>query len=285
MAVVFALEHIFDAVSARFVALGDTTPHYFGRRPIAENVALDTRIVWTPGDPNGALGEMTALTSRAVVRNPRPLATLLELATITISANDPAEPESERAQYHAARALYDLWYACMHEVAHGTFTIEDDRWLNEKIVRSHGAAIQIVIAVQASIHDTTTHAVAPASARAVIAVTELDHTQSFETEPAPTPVRAAATAPITLSTEQTIDGVLLVDEDLVLVAAQADAADNGLYVVSSGAWARADITLVPNLFVPVTDGTVHSGRAFVLETPAPIVVGTTPLTFTRTTPE
>lgn len=285
MAVVFALERLYDAVAARFVELGDTTPHYFGRRPITENVIADTRIVWTPGDPSGALGEMATITSRAQTRNPRPIATLLELATITINAVDTSDLESERAQYHAARELYDRWYACVYEVAHGTFTIEDDRWLIEKVVRPHGAAIQVVIALQASIHETTTYAVATLPTRGVIETTMLDHAQTFETEAAPVAVRAAATSAITLEDEQTIDGVSLVDGDRVLVADQADAEDNGVYVVAVGAWARAADVLATNLFVPVTSGAVHGGRAFVLTTPAPIVVGTTPLTFTRTTPE
>jgi hypothetical protein len=52
-------------------------------------------------------------------------------------------------------------------------------------------------------------------------------------------VKAATTGPISLSTQQTIDGVGVNTGNRVLVRAQADAKTNGIYVVSSGAWSRA----------------------------------------------
>ncbi len=53
-------------------------------------------------------------------------------------------------------------------------------------------------------------------------------------------VRAASTANIaSLSGLQTIDGVSLQDQDRILVKNQGTAANNGIYVVSSGPWARA----------------------------------------------
>ena len=53
------------------------------------------------------------------------------------------------------------------------------------------------------------------------------------------PVRAATTANITLSGEQTIDNVACVDGNRVLVKNQTDQTDNGIYVVDTGAWDRA----------------------------------------------
>lgn len=53
------------------------------------------------------------------------------------------------------------------------------------------------------------------------------------------PVRAATTAAITLSGEQTIDGVACVTDDRVLVKDQASSVDNGIYVVDTGAWSLA----------------------------------------------
>lgn len=53
------------------------------------------------------------------------------------------------------------------------------------------------------------------------------------------PVRAATTAAITLSGEQTVDGVAVVEGDRVLVKDQASAVDNGIYDVSTGGWTRA----------------------------------------------
>lgn len=50
--------------------------------------------------------------------------------------------------------------------------------------------------------------------------------------------RVATSANITLSGEQTIDGILT-SSDRVLVRAQTNADENGVYVSASGAWARA----------------------------------------------
>jgi hypothetical protein len=52
-------------------------------------------------------------------------------------------------------------------------------------------------------------------------------------------VQAATTGSITLSGEQTIDGFALTAGDRVLVKNQSAGEDNGIYVVASGAWARA----------------------------------------------
>ncbi len=52
-------------------------------------------------------------------------------------------------------------------------------------------------------------------------------------------VRVRTTANITLSGEQTIDGTAVVDGDRVLVANQSTGTQNGIYVASTGAWARA----------------------------------------------
>lgn len=52
-------------------------------------------------------------------------------------------------------------------------------------------------------------------------------------------VRAATTANITLSGEQTIDGVALVAGDRVIVKDQTTAAQNGIYVCAAGGWPRA----------------------------------------------
>jgi hypothetical protein len=53
------------------------------------------------------------------------------------------------------------------------------------------------------------------------------------------PVKAATTANITLSGEQTIDGVACVTDDRVLVKNQTTTANNGIYDVDTGSWTRA----------------------------------------------
>ena len=53
------------------------------------------------------------------------------------------------------------------------------------------------------------------------------------------PCAVATTANITLSGEQTIDGVTT-SESRVLVKSQTDQTENGIYNSSSGAWNRAE---------------------------------------------
>lgn len=52
-------------------------------------------------------------------------------------------------------------------------------------------------------------------------------------------VKAATTANITLSGLQASDGVALVNSDYCLVWKQTNAAENGIYLVNTGAWSRA----------------------------------------------
>ena len=53
------------------------------------------------------------------------------------------------------------------------------------------------------------------------------------------PVKTVATANVSLSGLQTINGYTLTNGDRVLVTAQTNATENGCYVAASGAWARA----------------------------------------------
>lgn len=103
------------------------------------------------------------------------------------------------------------------------------------------------------------------------------------------PVRATSTGAITLSGTQTVDGVALDAGDRFLY--QHGGADNGIYVVAAGAWARstdanASDEVTRGLATTVLEGTTKgTGIAtsnpvtFVLTTANPIVLGTTALTF------
>jgi phage-related tail fiber protein len=98
-------------------------------------------------------------------------------------------------------------------------------------------------------------------------------------------VRAATTANITLTAAQTVDGVSLIAGDRVLVMSQTNAAQNGIYVVASGAWTRAvdsdaSTEVTSGLAVTVTEGTVNGDKVFILATNDPITLDTTSLTFT-----
>lgn len=98
------------------------------------------------------------------------------------------------------------------------------------------------------------------------------------------PCRAATTAAITLSGEQTIDGVAIVAGDRVLVKNQSSGVDNGIYTASTGPWSRAiDFDGVRDArngtMIYVTSGTTNGSKIFVLTATDPVTVGTTSLSF------
>ncbi len=98
------------------------------------------------------------------------------------------------------------------------------------------------------------------------------------------PCRVATTANITLSGEQTIDGVAAVTDDRVLVKNQTATVDNGIWVVSTGTWSRSpdfdgSNDVVTGTVVYVNSGTTQSGTAWSISTTGDILPGTTNLTF------
>ena len=82
---------------------------------------------------------------------------------------------------------------------------------------------------------------------------------------------------ITLSGEQTIDGVLT-SSSRVLVKDQTLATANGIYVSASGAWSRSsDASSGAELVsaaVAIQSGSTNAGKAFVQTTPSPLTIGT-----------
>lgn len=97
------------------------------------------------------------------------------------------------------------------------------------------------------------------------------------------PCRVATTANITLSGEQTIDGVAVVAGDRVLVKDQTNAVQNGVYVVSTSGWTRAadfdsqrDITQGTLVSVFRDSGSVF----YALASDAPVNVDSDTITFT-----
>lgn len=99
-------------------------------------------------------------------------------------------------------------------------------------------------------------------------------------------VRAATTANITLSGTQTIDGVVLIAGNRVLVKNQSTASQNGIYNVAAGAWTRstdadASAEVTAGMFTFVEEGTVNADTGWVLTTNNTITVGTTPLSFSQ----
>lgn len=105
-----------------------------------------------------------------------------------------------------------------------------------------------------------------------------------------TVVRTASTANVALSgthPSAPVGGVTLANKDRVLLKNQGTASQNGIYVynVSGNNYtltraldANTDKEIVPNMLVPVSEGT-YAEVLFQLITDAPIVLDTTPLTF------
>lgn len=102
------------------------------------------------------------------------------------------------------------------------------------------------------------------------------------------PVRAASTAAVVLSGEQTHDGVALVTGDRFLAKDQASGVDNGIYVVDTGTWTRAKdfngtYDVRRGSLIKVNEGTINAGGLFEVATADPITIGTTSLSFSRLT--
>ena len=96
-------------------------------------------------------------------------------------------------------------------------------------------------------------------------------------------VLVATTANITLSGEQTIDGVLT-SASRVLVKNQSTGSQNGIYVSAAGAWARSDdadisAEVTSGLVVNVESGSANADTVYQLITSDPITLGTTALVF------
>lgn len=100
-------------------------------------------------------------------------------------------------------------------------------------------------------------------------------------------VKVATTGNITLSGAQTIDGVGVTAGDRVLVKDQTTGSQNGIYVVSAGAWTRStDFDGNPTTEIQtgslsfVESGTTNGNSSWILVTSGTIVVNSTPLVFT-----
>lgn len=98
-------------------------------------------------------------------------------------------------------------------------------------------------------------------------------------------VRVATTANITLSGTQTIDGIVLIAGDRVLVKNQTTQANNGIYLVASGSWTRTtDADTYAELigaFAFVEEGTTLKDTGFVCTNDAGGTLGTTAIEFAQ----
>ena len=98
-------------------------------------------------------------------------------------------------------------------------------------------------------------------------------------------VVAGTTANITLSGTQTIDGIVLVSGDRVLVKNQTASADNGLYLCAAGAWTRTtDMNTwaqVPGAYVFVETGSTLADTGWVCTSDAGGTIGVTAITWAQ----
>ena len=98
-------------------------------------------------------------------------------------------------------------------------------------------------------------------------------------------VVAGTTVNITLSGTQTVDGVVLIAGDRVLVKNQTASADNGLYLCAAGAWTRTtDMNTwaqVPGAYVFVEQGTTLADTGWVCTSNAGGTIGVTAITWAQ----
>lgn len=152
MAVIFALEHLFDSVVQRFAEEKTLVENVFGWKEPPRQGGNINRIIWTPGDASGSMGD------DAGPRYPgslpaRPIAMLLENFTCLIVAADPQAKENDRAQYNQARLIYDAWRRGVYLAAVGTFSIKSQAWDMTRKEGRFGACIKVVGTIQAVIPD------------------------------------------------------------------------------------------------------------------------------------
>lgn len=100
------------------------------------------------------------------------------------------------------------------------------------------------------------------------------------------PVVVATNGAITLSGEQTVNGVACVEGDRVLVKDQDDSTTNGIYVCSDSAWSRAldfngNRDVVKGTSVRVAGPSVSTGSLYIVTTENPIVIGTSAIVFVQ----
>lgn len=84
----------------------------------------------------------------------------------------------------------------------------------------------------------------------------------------------------------TVDGVVLVAGDRVLVKNQTTGSQNGIYVVAAGAWSRAtdfdeNSEVTAGALVPVEAGSTQADSLWMLTTDNPITVGAKALVFSQ----
>lgn len=100
--------------------------------------------------------------------------------------------------------------------------------------------------------------------------------------------RVATTGNILLTGLQTIDGILVIIGDRVLVKNQLVASQNGIYTAALLGWSRSsdadsNAEVTSGLFTFIEEGTLNANSGWILTTADPITLGATSLTFVQFT--
>ena len=88
----------------------------------------------------------------------------------------------------------------------------------------------------------------------------------------------ASTPFIALNGLQVIDGVALVVGDHVVLAGQTAAENNGVYIVSTGPWARASTQLIQNTYFTINAGYLNANTTWAV-TVTPAILNVNPVSF------
>jgi len=98
--------------------------------------------------------------------------------------------------------------------------------------------------------------------------------------------RAASTVNLTLSGEQTVDGIAIVTNDRVFVKNQTDATENGIYDANTSDWTRSPdwdgaYDVQEGTLITSNNGTINGDTMWRVTTTGTITVGTSILTFEK----
>jgi len=151
MAIILALEQLYNDVVSRFSDESTEVPNVFGWREPKHRGGQQNRICWVPGDPSGSAGEVVG--ARQPGRNPRPLATLEETFTVYIEGRDSSDPENELVQYHAARIIFDAWYRAVYLASRTLVKVKSTSWMVDRTARRNGATLRAICTIQSMIPD------------------------------------------------------------------------------------------------------------------------------------
>jgi len=150
-----ALEHLYNRIVARTAERDASTACVFGWREAPKQTNQGSgeanRVVLQPGDPNGKVGELTG--AKLPGRNPPPIATLIEIATLFMWGYDGTDPTSDLLQYRAARRLHDIVIPIVIRTFRGHWKQVSSTWMKPETEQRFGAELQVVIAVEAMIPD------------------------------------------------------------------------------------------------------------------------------------